>query len=73
MSYGRFVLLGLLTLPLSACGLDKMMEKEDHKTCEKYGFQPGTDAFAKCMQKEAIHRDEEDDAAMDRAQKGSGY
>lgn len=47
----------LLALPLVGCDLDKRLAKEDHKTCERYGFKPGTDAFAKCMETEALHRD----------------
>ena len=59
----RIVLLVLLVLPLLGCGLDKMEAKQDHKTCQKYGFEPGTTAFAQCMQKESIHRDDEFDEA----------
>ena len=57
------LLLALAALPLSACNIDKMEQKEDHKTCVRYGFEPGTTAFAKCMQTESIRRDKED-AAM---------
>ena len=58
----RILLLGLVALPLAGCGLDKMEEKQDHKTCVRYGFEPGTTAFAQCMQKESIHRDDEIDS-----------
>ena len=58
------MLAGLLVLPLAACDLDKMVADGDRDTCRGYGFQPGTDAFANCMQNAAIHRDDQVDQEM---------
>ncbi|KAB7896661.1 hypothetical protein ASE93_03210 [Serratia sp. Leaf50] len=50
------VMLSAVTL-LSGCGLQNMQLHQDRQRCSQYGYQKGTDAFAKCMQKTAIERD----------------
>ena len=37
-----------MTSNLTACG--GAFQERDRNTCESYGYTPGTDAFAKCME-----------------------
>ncbi|MRT59004.1 hypothetical protein GJV11_23125 [Enterobacteriaceae bacterium RIT693] len=45
---------------LSGCVSPAEQASMDRTQCSNFGFTPGTDAFAQCMQKTAIHRDEMD-------------
>lgn len=54
--YMMAVVLSAATL-LSGCGLANYQLQQDRQQCTLYGFQPGTDAFAQCMQKTSIERD----------------
>src|SRR5215472_3184813 len=46
----------LLTLPLASCISPEELRREDEATCFGYGFHPGTDAFATCLQRESLAR-----------------
>ena len=39
-----------LTLALASCVSPEELRREDEATCAGYGFHPGTDAFASCLQ-----------------------
>ncbi|MGC2200257.1 MAG: hypothetical protein WA633_08960 [Stellaceae bacterium] len=43
-------------LALTACVSPEALRREDEATCTGYGFHPGTDAFASCLQKESLAR-----------------
>ena len=45
-----------LALPLASCVSPEELRREDEATCSGYGFHPGTDAFASCLQKESLAR-----------------
>jgi hypothetical protein len=45
-----------LTLALASCVSPEELRREDEATCSGYGFHPGTDAFASCLQKERLAR-----------------
>jgi len=45
-----------LTPPLASCVSPEELRREDEATCADYGFHPGTDAFASCLQKESLAR-----------------
>lgn len=63
------ICVGLLA-PLAGCGLDDALHRMDLATyqrqCSEFGFTPGTDAFARCMQQQAAQRAEENQQALDR-------
>jgi hypothetical protein len=40
-----------LALTLTSCVSPEELRREDVATCSGYGFHPGTDAFASCLQK----------------------
>jgi hypothetical protein len=42
---------------LSGCGVHNVQLQQDRERCSQYGFQSGTNSFAKCMQDTAIERD----------------
>jgi hypothetical protein len=44
----------LLALALASCISPEELLREDEATCSGYGFQPGTDAFATCLQRESL-------------------
>ena len=44
-----------LALALTSCVSPEELRREDEATSAGYGFHPGTDAFASCLQKEAWH------------------
>jgi hypothetical protein len=46
---------GLLAL-LAACASDADFRRADEASCAGYGFTPGTDAFASCLQRENLGR-----------------
>ena len=43
-------------LILASCVSPEELRREDEATCADYGFRPGTDAFASCLQKESLAR-----------------
>jgi len=45
-----------LALPLAACVSPEELRREDEATCTDYGFHPGTDGFATCLQRESLAR-----------------
>jgi hypothetical protein len=45
-----------LTLTLASCVSPEELRREDEGRCFGYGFHPGTDAFANCLQKENLAR-----------------
>jgi len=45
-----------LALTLASCVSSEELRREDEATCTGYGFHPGTDAFASCLQKESLAR-----------------
>jgi hypothetical protein len=44
------------TLPLASCVSSEELRRQDEATCSGYGFHPGTDAFASCLQQESLAR-----------------
>jgi hypothetical protein len=46
----------LLALALASCISPEELRREDEATCSGYGFHPGTDAFATCLQWESLAR-----------------
>lgn len=63
------ICVGLL-VALAGRGLDDALHRMDLATyqrqCSEFGFTPGTDAFARCMQQQAAQRAEENQQALDR-------
>ncbi len=61
--------LGLAVL-LSGCGVDQALDRidreEDQQACTGFGFQPGTDAFATCMQRQSVQRASDLQRLLDR-------
>lgn len=45
-----------LALALASCVSPEELRREDEATCAGYGFHPGTDAFATCLQWESLAR-----------------
>jgi hypothetical protein len=45
-----------LALSLPSCVSPEELRREDEAMCTGYGFHPGTDAFASCLQKESLAR-----------------
>jgi hypothetical protein len=43
-------------LALASCVSAEELHRQDEATCTGYGFHPGTDAFANCMQRENLAR-----------------
>ncbi|MCO6389908.1 hypothetical protein GTW25_02550 [Aliihoeflea aestuarii] len=64
----RVLVLACLALGLSACTTLTQEERRaiDEDTCRSYGFRPGTDAFAACLQR--IDLDRRADARANRAE-----
>ena len=48
--------LAACALVLASCVSPEELRREDEATCSSYGFHPGTDAFASCLQKETLAR-----------------
>ena len=46
----------VLALTLASCVSPEELRREDEAACGGYGFQPGTDAFASCLQQESLAR-----------------
>ena len=45
-----------LTLSLASCVSPEELRRQDEARCSGYGFHPGSDAFAGCLQKESLAR-----------------
>ena len=45
-----------LALDLTSCVSPEELRREDEAACAGYGFHPGSDAFASCLQKERLAR-----------------
>ena len=45
-----------LAVASTSCVSPEELRREDEATCAGYGFHPGTDAFASCLQKESLAR-----------------
>jgi hypothetical protein len=43
-------------LGLTSCVSPEELRHEDEATCAGFGFYPGTDAFASCLQRESLAR-----------------
>ena len=53
----RFAWVGfMLSLSLAACVTPEELRREDETRCSGFGFHPGTDAFANCLQQESLAR-----------------
>ena len=63
------ICVGLLAT-LVGCGADDALHRMDLATyqrqCSEFGFTPGTDAFAQCMQQQAAQRAKENQQMLDR-------
>jgi len=46
----------VLAVALASCVSSEELRREDEATCAGYGFHPGTDAFATCLQRESLAR-----------------
>ncbi len=46
----------ICVLALASCVSPEELRREDEATCAGYGFHPGTDAFATCLQRESLAR-----------------
>ena len=54
LGFAWFVL--ALMLPLVSCVSPDELRREDEAICTGFGFHPGTDAFATCLQRESVAR-----------------
>ena len=48
--------LAVCALALASCVSPEEVRREDEATCTGFGFHPGTDGFANCLQKESLAR-----------------
>ncbi|HZB90541.1 MAG TPA: hypothetical protein VE397_03805 [Stellaceae bacterium] len=55
-SVARAALLLALLAPLAACVTPDELRQQDQATCAGYGFKPGTNDFANCLQRESLAR-----------------
>jgi hypothetical protein len=46
----------ICVVALASCVSPEELRREDEATCAGYGFHPGTDAFATCLQRESLAR-----------------
>jgi hypothetical protein len=46
----------ICAVALASCVSPEELRREDEATCAGYGFHPGTDAFATCLQRESLAR-----------------
>lgn len=61
----RFLILPVIVLTLAACVSKAEQRAEDTKTCEGYGFKPGTDGMDNCLMKVDQARQRQFDADAD--------
>lgn len=50
-------------LGVSACVTPEQQQQQSYQSCVGYGFEPGTDAMAQCMQTAEISRKQQQQAA----------
>jgi hypothetical protein len=50
------IALGLALASLAACVSPEELRHEDEAACASFGFQPGTNDFAACLQRESLAR-----------------
>ena len=59
----------VLLATLAGCGVNDALHRMDLATfrrqCEEFGFTPGTDSFAGCMQQQAALREKQDQHIVD--------
>jgi hypothetical protein len=48
--------LGLALASLAGCVSPEQLRQEDEAACASFGFQPGTNDFAACLQRESLAR-----------------
>ena len=51
-----FILAICVLAPAASCVSPEELRRQDEATCAGYGFHPGTDAFATCLQRESLAR-----------------
>ena len=51
-----FILAICAFAPAASCVSPEELRRQDEATCAGYGFHPGTDAFATCLQRESLAR-----------------
>ena len=68
-----WLLIALAGSTLCGCGLDdavnRMNMAQFRQKCAGFGFQPGTDAFAKCMMQQSTERDQFNQHIVDQENK----
>ena len=52
----RLALVVVAVAALAGCVSDAELRQQDEAQCTSYGFKPGTDAFAGCLQQENLGR-----------------
>lgn len=52
----RILLAACLPGLLAACATDADFRRADEASCASYGFTPGSDGFAACLQRESLAR-----------------
>lgn len=62
----RYLLIVLVPLAVAGCVSAEDQRAMDQEKCSSFGFQPGTDSFAKCMMKQSAQRDDDDQRSLDR-------
>ena len=67
------LLIAIASSTLSGCGLDDavsgMNMAQFRQQCAGFGFQPGTDAFAKCMMQQSTEREQFNQHIVDQENK----
>lgn len=61
----RWIIALVFGLALSGCMTPEQQQEMNISTCEGYGFKPGTNDFARCMQNENLAAQERAAAAAD--------
>ncbi|WP_139165746.1 hypothetical protein [Chromobacterium amazonense] len=56
-------------LALTACASPQELREMDQNACTGFGFQPGTDGFAKCMMRQSEKRVQDNRASMEEMQR----
>jgi hypothetical protein len=53
---GILLLMATIALALTACASAEELRARDDAACQSYGFHPGTNDFAACVQRETLAR-----------------
>jgi hypothetical protein len=56
MRISRWLLLVFVATALAGCVSAEELHRQDQAACASYGFHPGTNDFAACMQRESLAR-----------------